>query len=95
MLVDVEVLVLDPHRPVEVERDLLQLPPELRHAREPPKEGPPHLAEAEPLRLRRVHNGEATDVLVPRRRLRRQEERVRTREPLDRHLRGALDNPES
>ena len=33
VLVDVEVLVLDPHRAVEVERDLLQLPPELRHPR--------------------------------------------------------------
>ena len=85
VLVDVEVLVLDPHRPIEVERDLLQLPAELRHPREPLEQRPAHLLEAEPVRLRRVHHREPTDVLVPRRRLRRQEQRVGSRKPLHRN----------
>ena len=86
VLVDVEVLVLDPHRAVEVERHLLQLPAELRHAVHALEERAPHLLEAEPLRLGRIDDREAADVLVPRRRLGRQEQRIGTREPLHRHL---------
>ena len=36
VVADVEVGVVDPHRPVEAERDLLELPPELRCQRDAP-----------------------------------------------------------
>ena len=82
VLVDVEVLVLDPHRPVEVERDLLELPAELRHPGQSPQERAPDLVEPEAIRFRRIDQREPADVLVPRGGLGRQEERVRPGESL-------------
>ena len=79
VLVDVEVLVLDPHRPVEVERDLLELPAELRHPGQSLQERAPDLVEPEAIRFRRIDQREPADVLVPRGRLGRQEQARRSR----------------
>src|SRR5438445_500865 len=61
---DVEVGVVDPDRPVEVERDVLQLPTELRGLVDPLRRAGHDLIEGEAA-SRRVEDREATDVLVP------------------------------
>jgi hypothetical protein len=81
VLADVEVRVVDPHRPVEAEGDLLELPPELRRQGDAPLDVVEELLEGDRAALG-VEDGQAPDVLVPRRRLHRQEQRVGPRESL-------------
>ncbi len=63
----VEGEIVDPHCAIETERDLLQLPGELRHQRQPPCDAAIERVEPERGRSARIHDRQTTDVLVPRR----------------------------
>jgi hypothetical protein len=78
---DVEVLVLDPHRAVQVQRHLLELPAELGNQGQTFVRALPDGFEGEPVGSRRVDYGQPAHVLVPRRSLRRKEQRIGSGEP--------------
>ena len=82
MAVDVEVVVVDPHGAIEPERDLLQLPHELRRQRQPLEQRLAHRQERILRCLGAVENGQPTDVLVPVRLFHGEEHRIGTAQPL-------------
>ena len=76
MPIDVEVLVVDPHRPIEAEGHLVELPHELRRQRQPSGQ---HLAHGQVVEvgcLAAIHDREPAHMLMPGGHLHRQEEGV-------------------